>query len=63
MDKRSFLKNVGLMSLAMPLNFVHVYKPAPNVDHPKEVVDSEERRVQSSPCPHSIESVVKSRLG
>ena len=33
MDKRSFLKNVGLMSLAMPLNFVHVHNAVSSVKH------------------------------
>ncbi len=33
MDKRSFLKNVGLMSLAMPLNFVHVHNAVASVKH------------------------------
>ena len=31
MDKRSFLKNVGLMSLAMPLNFAHVHSAVASV--------------------------------
>jgi len=33
MDKRSFLKNVGLMSIVMPLNFVHVRNAAADVEH------------------------------
>ncbi len=33
MDKRTFLKNVGLMSLTMPLNFVHVRNAVAAVEH------------------------------
>ncbi len=33
MDKRSFLKNVGLMSLLMPLNFVHVRNAVADIEH------------------------------
>ena len=33
MDKRSFLKNVGLMSLAVPLNFLHVHQAVAAVGH------------------------------
>ena len=33
MDKRTFLKNVGLMSIVMPLNFVHVRNAAADVEH------------------------------
>jgi selenocysteine lyase/cysteine desulfurase len=32
-DKRSFLKNVGLMSLAVPLNFLHVHQAVAAVKH------------------------------
>jgi len=33
MDKRSFLKNIGMMSLAMPLNFAHVHAAVASVRH------------------------------
>ena len=33
MDKRSFLKNVGLMSLVMPLQFVHVRNAVADIEH------------------------------
>ena len=33
MDKRSFLKNVGLMSLVMPLQFVHVRNAVAEIEH------------------------------
>jgi selenocysteine lyase/cysteine desulfurase len=33
MDKRSFLKNVGLMSVAMPLNFIHLEQVVASVKH------------------------------
>jgi selenocysteine lyase/cysteine desulfurase len=33
MDKRTFLKNVGLMSLTVPLNFVHVRNAVAAVEH------------------------------
>ena len=33
MDKRSFLKNVGLMSVVMPLQFVHVRNAVADVEH------------------------------
>jgi len=32
-DKRSFLKNAGLMSLAVPLNFLHVHQAVAAVTH------------------------------
>ena len=33
MDKRSFLKNAGLLSLAMPLNFLHVHQAVAAVNN------------------------------
>jgi selenocysteine lyase/cysteine desulfurase len=33
MDKRSFLKNVGLLSVAMPLNFIHLEQVVASVRH------------------------------
>jgi selenocysteine lyase/cysteine desulfurase len=33
MDKRSFLKNAGLMSLALPLNFVQLQQAVASVEH------------------------------
>jgi len=33
MDKRSFLKNVGLMSVVMPLQFVHVRNAVADIEH------------------------------
>ena len=33
MDKRSFLKNVGLLSVALPLNFAHVQSAVASVKH------------------------------
>lgn len=33
MDKRSFLKNIGMMSLALPLNFAHVHAAVASVRH------------------------------
>ena len=44
MDKRTFLKNVGLMSVAMPLSFVHLQQVVASVKHldPKDVASDEE---------------------
>ena len=44
MDKRSFLKNVGLMSLAAPLSFAHLEKVVADVKHldPSDVASDED---------------------
>lgn len=44
MDKRSFLKNVGLMSLAAPLSFAHLEKVVADVKHldPADVASDED---------------------
>jgi len=44
MDKRSFLKNVGLMSLAAPLSFAHLEKVVADVKHldPSDLAGDEE---------------------
>ena len=44
MDKRSFLKNVGLMSVAMPLNFIHLQQVVASVNHldPVDVASDED---------------------
>ncbi len=43
MDKRSFLKNVGLMSVAMPLNFIHLQQVVASVKNldPADVASDE----------------------
>ncbi len=44
MDKRSFLKNVGLVGLAAPLSFVHLQQVIAAVEHldPADVADDED---------------------
>lgn len=44
MDKRSFLKNIGLMSLAAPLSFAHVRAAVAGVEHlsPGQVASDED---------------------